>query len=303
MPNPINYTAVLTTFNDESTVSRALQSILNQSLEPDEIVIIDDESTDNTLAIIYKITAGNEKIKIFKTEVNAGPANSRNLGVSHSKNEFIVFFDDDDESKVSRAEMQIRGLVDSDLNYVSSEKIYSEKYKIKFINYEFNGKVNTSEFIEDLFIGNKHSNIRFSIPASTLAIRRSTFDHLGGFDNTLTRLEDVDLAIRAAESRLKFSFLSDILVLRVHSIALDKSSSNESTNQINLLNKYESRLNPRKFKQIREWYFIRSYYFNKNYLKLLFKVTYFILKYGLRKEIFLTGINRLKHDKLIKSSL
>ena len=301
MPNPSNYTAVLTTFNAENTVSRALQSILNQSLEPNEIVIIDDESTDKTLAILYKITAGNEKIKIFKTEVNTGPANSRNLGVSLSKNEFIVFFDDDDESKVSRAEIQLRDLEDSDLNYVSSEKIYSEKYKIKFINDEFRGKVNTVEFIEYLLIGNKHSKIRFSIPASALAIRRSAYDLLGGFDKTLTRLEDVDLAIRAAESRLEFSFLSDILVLRYHSVGLDKSSSNESTNQINLLNKYESRLNPRKFKQIRDWYFIRKYYFNKNYLKLIFKIAYFIFKYGLRKEIFLTGINRLKHDKLIKT--
>jgi glycosyltransferase involved in cell wall biosynthesis len=300
MPNPSNYTAVLTTFNAENTILRALQSILNQSLEPNEIIIIDDESTDNTLSILYKITAGNEKIKIYKTGVNTGPANSRNLGVSQSKNEFIVFFDDDDESKVSRAETQLRGLEDSDLNYVSSEKIYSEKYKHKYINDEFSGQLNAVEVIEYLLIGNKHSKFKFSIPASTLAVRRSAFDLLGGFDKTLTRLEDVDLAIRATELRLEFSFSKDILVLRYHSVALDKSSSNESMNQINLLNKYESRLNPTKFKQIRDWYFIRSYYFNKNYFKLFFKIVHFILKYGLRKQIFLTGINRLKHDKLIK---
>jgi hypothetical protein len=95
---------------------------------------------------------------------------------------------------------------------------------------------------------------------------------------------------------------SNKLVKRYHSVAKDKSPLYESASQMILIRKYENRLNPRKYKQIKDWYFVRSYYFNKKYLKLFFKLTYFILRYGLRKEILLTGINRFKHDQIIKSA-
>ena len=302
MPISNSYSAILTTYNAQDTFQRAFQSIINQSKKPDEIIIVDDASTDKTFAIIKRIAGGNERIKIIKSTTNLGPANSRNLGVSVSKNDFLVFFDDDDESEESRVEIQIKNLKHSDLNYASSQKIYSKEYTKDFINNEFNGKIDSKEFLEYLLIGSKNSNFRFSIPASTMAIRRIAFNDLGGFDNNFRRLEDVDLAIRAADAGLTFSFTSNKLVKRYHSVAKDKSPLYESESQMSLIRKYENRLNPRKYKQIRDWYFVRSYYFNKKYLRLFFKLAYFILRYGLSKEMLLTGINRFKHDQIIKSA-
>jgi glycosyltransferase involved in cell wall biosynthesis len=297
-----NYSAVLTTFNAETTITRALQSILEQSIKPDEIIIVDDASADQTLKIISKISANNEKIKIICSESNLGPANSRNLGVRYCKNEFIIFFDDDDESQNLRAESQINRLIGSDLNYVSSRKIYSTDYKINFLNNNFIGLVSPLDLIEYLLMGKNNSEFNFSIPASTLAIRRSAFNLIGGFDTGLRRLEDVDLAIRAADVGLKFSFSNDVLVNRFHSIGVDKGSSTESDSQIYILNKYKSRLNSRKYNQIKNWYFVRRYYFNKNYFKLFWKLGFYILRYGFSKKMFEVGFNRLKHDKSIKSS-
>ena len=119
MSNSNNYSAILTTYNAEDTFQRAFKSIINQSKKPDEIIIVDDASTDKTFAIINRIAGDNERIKIIKSTTNLGPANSRNLGVSVSKNDFLVFFDDDDESQEIRAEIQIKNLNQSDLNYVS----------------------------------------------------------------------------------------------------------------------------------------------------------------------------------------
>ena len=62
-----NYSAILTTYNSEFTVKRALDSILNQTDSPVEVIIVDDCSTDNTWKILEEQAKINDKIKLFAT--------------------------------------------------------------------------------------------------------------------------------------------------------------------------------------------------------------------------------------------
>lgn len=84
-------------FNSEHTLSRAIQSVLNQTLQPHEIIIVDDGSTSTThldkyLLPIYHIS----NIKIIKLNKNMGASHARNVGISASNSSYIAFLDADD---------------------------------------------------------------------------------------------------------------------------------------------------------------------------------------------------------------
>ena len=82
-------------YNREKTISRCLDSILNQTFADFELLLIDDGSTDNSLNICKSYKSIDSRIKIF-TQPNSGPSAARNLGLLHSKGKYIMFCDSDD---------------------------------------------------------------------------------------------------------------------------------------------------------------------------------------------------------------
>ena len=85
---------VIPLYNKEEYVKKTLDSVLNQTYDDYEIIIVDDGSTDNGVNIISN-EFNSEKIKIIK-KGNGGPSSARNRGVHESKGEWIVFLDADD---------------------------------------------------------------------------------------------------------------------------------------------------------------------------------------------------------------
>jgi glycosyltransferase involved in cell wall biosynthesis len=139
---------VIPCFNCESTLHRAVQSVINQTTLPNQIVFINDCSTDNTQSILDTLEL---PLMIEKTvihlDANCGPARSRNLGIEKSKNNLVAFLDADDswhpsKVKVQYGLMQLRPDVDlsghiitldsSQSNNVGNE---STKYLTKVITF------------------------------------------------------------------------------------------------------------------------------------------------------------------------
>lgn len=87
---------VIPTYNYGHYISRAIDSVLDQTTPPEEIIIIDDGSTDNTEEIILKEYEADCRIKYFKKN-NAGPASARNKGIENASGEFILLLDADDQ--------------------------------------------------------------------------------------------------------------------------------------------------------------------------------------------------------------
>ena len=85
---------IMPMYNVEKYVGCAIQSLLNQTFTDFEAILIDDCSTDNTLAVAKSFA--DSRIKIFKNKKNLGAAQSRNIGMSHAQGEYIYFFDSDD---------------------------------------------------------------------------------------------------------------------------------------------------------------------------------------------------------------
>lgn len=87
------FSIVIPTFNRETTIIRAINSILSQSFTDYEIVVVDDGSTDQTEKVIQLIDS--KKIRYFKT-VNYGVAHARNYGILKAQGKYIGFLDSDD---------------------------------------------------------------------------------------------------------------------------------------------------------------------------------------------------------------
>lgn len=87
--------AVIPCYNAQSTIGRAIDSLLHQSIAVDEIIVVNDGSVDNSLQVLQDIAKGNEKIKIL-TQENKGVSNARNVAINEARGKFILTLDADD---------------------------------------------------------------------------------------------------------------------------------------------------------------------------------------------------------------
>ena len=99
---------LMSVYNDEKRVSKSIESILNQTFQDFEYLILDDCSTDNTYEICNYYAKKNQKIKLMKNNQNLGLTKSLNLLISESNYELIARQDSDDESFKQRLEIQLK---------------------------------------------------------------------------------------------------------------------------------------------------------------------------------------------------
>ena len=88
--------AIMTFYNSNKTISRAIRSIQNQNISNIEIILVNDFSTDNSLSIVENIQKNDSRIKIINNKKNMGTLFSRSIGVFSSKGKYIFHLDSDD---------------------------------------------------------------------------------------------------------------------------------------------------------------------------------------------------------------
>ena len=113
-------------------IKKTIQSVLNQTFEDFEIIIIYDDSKYDDLKIIENFIENHPKIKIIKNEKNFGAGISRNIGIQNSSGRIIAFLDSDDYWSPSRLEKQLKFMMQNkyDFTFCNYKKI-SNKKKIK----------------------------------------------------------------------------------------------------------------------------------------------------------------------------
>lgn len=89
----IKYSVIVPTYNSSQTIEKCLDSILNQFDENIEVVVIDDDSKDNTCDIV---SSYGHKVKLIRKTKNEGPSIARNIGIENCRGDYIVFIDSDD---------------------------------------------------------------------------------------------------------------------------------------------------------------------------------------------------------------
>lgn len=274
--NEFTYDIVITSYNSEGTIRRAIKSAINQELPPQNIIVIDDCSQDGSAAIINELKSEFSIIKLITNSKNMGQSYSRNLGVKLSKSKYVMFLDDDDLSLPERSSQHaIMFRAGAQISFVSSNIIYGNGYSVICKNDNINvRKINSSEMLLYLVTGKSKSIFnRFFIPTSTCAVNVACFNNLGGFDILLRRLEDVDFAIRAAQENTFFSWTSDLGVNRFSSYGNDKGGDIDSKYEIMILNKFKDLISGQLFKQIIIYSNLRQIYFGKHYFQGLFYIS------------------------------
>lgn len=104
--NSASLDVILPTFNNESTIKSAVESVLNQSFSDFRLVIVNDASTDGTLDVVQSIV--DPRISIITNHQNLGCGGSKNVGLTTSSAPFVTFVDGDDTIFPNRFETQMR---------------------------------------------------------------------------------------------------------------------------------------------------------------------------------------------------
>lgn len=95
------FSVIIATFNRSCLIEKAIHSLLNQEETDFEALIIDDGSTDDTIAKVTHLIGSDVRFRIFKNEANQGVVYTKNRGISLSKGTYITFLDSDDEYRAN----------------------------------------------------------------------------------------------------------------------------------------------------------------------------------------------------------
>ncbi|WP_041809173.1 glycosyltransferase family 2 protein [Evansella cellulosilytica] len=96
------------TYNSENYIADTIESVLAQTLDDWEMIIVDDCSTDNTTSVIRSYVEKDERVKLIQLEKNSGAAIARNTAISHSVGKYIAFLDGDDQWLPEKLEKQLQ---------------------------------------------------------------------------------------------------------------------------------------------------------------------------------------------------
>lgn len=178
---------IMPTYNRKKLLREAIDSVLNQTYQNFELIIIDDSSTDDSRDFLKELR--HDKIRVLFNESNMGPAASRNVGLQHARGEYIAYLDSDNEWDKYYLEASIGSfykLNDAHAIY-SGQLIYPDKASpIQKIRY---GAYNKS------LLRNRNY-----IDLNCFCHKRSILDDIGMFDESLERLEDWDLILRMSNN-------------------------------------------------------------------------------------------------------
>lgn len=109
MENPL-VSIIIPCFNSQKFIEETIQSVQKQSYENWEIIVVDDCSSDNTVALILEMVKNDNRIQFFQLNKNSGTGVARNLGVSNANGRYISFLDADDLWKPEKLKKQINFL-------------------------------------------------------------------------------------------------------------------------------------------------------------------------------------------------
>lgn len=103
----MNVTIIMPAYNAEKYMVAAIESVVNQTYQDWELIIIDDCSTDNTLNVADKYAKNDNRIKILKNDRNIGVGATRNRGIKEATSKWIAFLDSDDIWEADKLEKQL----------------------------------------------------------------------------------------------------------------------------------------------------------------------------------------------------
>ncbi|MGH7355034.1 MAG: glycosyltransferase [Candidatus Rokuibacteriota bacterium] len=223
-------TLVIATYNHARFLPEALASALAQTLPP-EIVVVDDGSTDDTPAVLARYA---DRVRVLRVD-HGGLAVARNAGLAAARGRFVAFLDADDLLDPAKLETQAAILesepelgwtfCDVRIEDVETGDATTASVRFDYAHHRLDG------WIFPALVGGNF------IPAMAPLVRRSLLERAGGFDPSLTSLEDWDLWLRLAlEAPARYS--PDVLATyRVQSGGMSRNRARMDDQRFRALDK------------------------------------------------------------------
>jgi len=181
--------AVVATRNRLALLKEALISIDRQTVQPDEIIIVDDGSTDGTWEWLQSLDRAG--LRIAQTSGNLANAGARNLGNAMAKSEIIAALDDDDAWYPDYLESIRRAFaLEPEPCFVGAETLYRIGTRDEVIRHRYRLPTERTDDLLTALLG------RFPYSTTLVAFTKERFDAVGGYDPALRRSEDYDLYLR-----------------------------------------------------------------------------------------------------------
>lgn len=235
---------IVPTYNRATLIATTLESILTQSCKPTEVIVVDDGSSDDTEAVVRAFGIAVKYIRID----NSGPCRARNVGVRASCSQYIAFCDSDDVWLSDKLEQQFKifeaapdvEFVFSDFKTFSDEG-YATESKFESLSGEFwrglpRRTLNTElSIIEAPLV--ERLLWRQPIFPSTIAMKRSFFDSIGGWVESLGRTpsEDLEFVLRAAAHHPIGVVSKPVVSIRKHSSNFSGDNVRTTLGEIQIL--------------------------------------------------------------------
>lgn len=152
----MKYSFIIPVYNAANTIGRCIESILGNTFNDFEILLIDDCSKDESLKICRDYEQKYHQIRVFHNEVNQGVSHTRNVGLEHAEGEYLLFTDSDDWIEKNYIESFDQALKINDLFAVCGFYNHDEKYNGRLDTYQWkdiNGiqSVKLHDYMEDMF--------------------------------------------------------------------------------------------------------------------------------------------------------
>lgn len=200
---------VIPTYNRINTLPAAIYSVLNQTYENLELIVMDDGSEDGTEEYVKSIP--DKRVRYKRSDINMGPSAARNMGARIARGEYLAFQDSDDEWMPDKLEKQIGLMMEN--KELSLVYCAFEKYRDgELLGYVPSKSVPYEEKCGDLFNRLLMSPL---IGTPTLVVETELFLEENGFNETLKSYEDYEFTLRFARKH-RIGFVDESLI-RVNS--------------------------------------------------------------------------------------
>lgn len=228
---------VIPTYNRKQLITRSIDSVLNQTFQDFELIIVDDCSTDGTGELIASYQ--DPRIVYIRNNHNLGAGGSRNAGAAIAGGEYIAFQDSDDEWLPDKLEKQMA--------MITTKAEYSGK-KVGMVYCEHWNHVNGESVIfpwasipEENKSGDIFSYLLYSplISTQTMLVKRSVWQQVGGFSTKINSLEDWEFSIRVAREHAILLAKEPLVKIYATAEGVNHNQENRFQSEFYILQKYQ----------------------------------------------------------------
>ena len=209
--NQADISVVIPLYNKEKIIERTVKSVLKQTYQNFELIIVDDGSTDNSVEVVNRID--DERIRLIRQK-NGGPSSARNTGVRNTNTDWIVFLDGDDEFLEDALEHfnMLRNTY-KDVDIFNCRSYIRTGNKLKPTYHPIEGYVKNP--LKACYYGK-------CMPGAGFSMYRKSYISQYPYDERLRRFEDAELLIRLLP---KAKIYSSTKIVQVHDINYAEASS------------------------------------------------------------------------------